>query len=483
MNAERLEELVLSAKSQRILCLGDVMLDHYIYGHVTRISPEAPVPILAHTHDERMPGGAANTARNLTTLGARTRLISVVGADKAGEELQVLLDDIVGIDAHLHIDASRATTRKTRLVSGGQQLLRLDHDSIRPVSQMVETVLLEELSDAFEGATAVLLSDYAKGFVSAEIIAAVLRAGMEHRIPVIVDPKGLDIAKYGPVDLIKPNATELAAMVGLPTITDTDVEAALQEALELSAAKAVLVTRAAKGLSYLERGESVVHLPGTRRDVFDVSGAGDTSLAALGVALSGGASLHEAAELALIASGIAVEKVGTATVTPAEMLSVQASPVVGAAELGKLLGEWRSAGHSIGFTNGCFDILHPGHLRVLEEAKARCGRLIVGLNSDASVRRLKGQSRPVNDEFSRARLLAGLSAVDAVVLFSEDTPLNLIERIAPNLLVKGGDYAEADIVGADLVQARGGQVHIVPLLDGHSTTSTIARAAIGDNET
>jgi D-beta-D-heptose 7-phosphate kinase/D-beta-D-heptose 1-phosphate adenosyltransferase len=476
MSTKHLEKLILGASRQRILCLGDVMLDDFIYGTVERISPEAPVPVLKQERSEQMPGGAANTARNLAALGVKTRLISIVGNDAAGVKLTKLLTTYKNIDPHLHIDPDGTTTQKIRLVSGGQQLLRLDRDAENLSDHLDIPDVLEAIPEAAEGATAILVSDYAKGVVGPDLIAAVLQAGLKNKIPVIIDPKGADIARYGPVDLLKPNANELSAMVEMPTATDAEIEAALNMALELSTAKAILVTRAALGLSYLERGGSVRHCKGQARDVYDVSGAGDTVVAILGIALSAGASLSDAAELSLIASGLAVEKPGTAVLSPAELLATQANEPLDLQNLASEINNWRRAGHSVGFTNGCFDILHPGHLRVLEEAKARCGRLVVGLNSDASVSRLKGPNRPVNDQVSRARMLAGLSAVDGVVIFEEDTPAELINIIRPDLLVKGGDYSADTIIGADAVRAWGGEVYIAPLLDGFSTTHMLEKA-------
>ena len=423
-----------------------------------------------------MPGGAANTARNLAALGARTRLISLVGGDDAGQTLQNLLSKTENIDAHLFADADGTTTCKTRLVSGGQQLLRLDRDSVSARNATNTDDILSATVEAAEGATIILVSDYGKGFVTPDLIGAILQAGLEHDVPIIVDPKGSDIAKYGPVDLIKPNAAELASMVEMPTGTDVEVEAALEMAMELSAARAILVTRAAQGLSYLERGGKVEHCKTVERMVYDVSGAGDTVLAALGIARSAGASLEVAAELALLASGLAVEKPGTATLRPAELLSGKNDKNMNLTNMLAKVETWRASGQSVGFTNGCFDILHPGHLRVLEEAKARCGRLIVGLNSDASVERLKGPQRPVNDQGARARMLAGLGVVDGVIVFEEDTPAELIAALKPDLLVKGGDYSEDTIIGADTVKQSGGDIYIVPLLEGFSTTATIEKA-------
>ena len=475
MPNQTIRSVLLASGNQRIVCVGDVMLDEYIHGKVSRISPEAPVPVLHHVRTENMLGGVGNTARNLASLGVSTRLLSVVGDDETGKLISDLLHKADGLDGYLLAQAGFTSTRKIRLVSGGQQLMRLDHELVKPISRATETDLLEVCEEACEGATALVISDYAKGVVSQAVVETVLRIGKKSGIPVIVDPKGRDIGRYGDVDLIKPNAKELSTITGLPTQTDEEIEGALIRALELSPAHAVLVTRASKGLSYLIRGGEPVHMRGAAREVYDVSGAGDTCLAALSLALSTGSSLAIAAELALVASGIAVGKHGTATVSATEIMSQKYTSLLDDSSLRQRLSDWRAAGRTIGFTNGCFDILHPGHLRVLEEAKARCGRLLVGLNSDRSVQALKGEGRPVNKQLARAKVLGGLSAVDGVVLFDEPTPLNLIERIKPDLLVKGGDYSLETIVGAKEVIEHGGSVHIVPLLEGHSTTATIAR--------
>lgn len=475
MSNQTIRTVLLTSGNQRVVCVGDVMLDEYIHGKVSRVSPEAPVPVLHHVQTENMLGGVGNTARNLASLGANTRLLSVVGDDETGELISELLKKAGGLDGYLLRQTGFTSTRKIRLVSAGQQLIRLDHEVAQPIDSAAEADLLQAFEEACQGATALVISDYAKGVVSQAVVETVLRIGKQSGIPVIVDPKGRDIGRYGDVDLIKPNAKELSAITGLPTQTDVEVETALIRALELSPAKSILVTRAANGLSYLARGAEPIHMRGVAREVYDVSGAGDTCLAALSLALSAGASLDIAAELALVASGIAVGKYGTTTVSATEILSQQDTSFLIDGSLQERLADWRAAGRSIGFTNGCFDILHPGHLRVLEEAKARCGRLIVGLNSDKSVKALKGEGRPINNQLARAKVLGGLSAVDGVILFDEPTPLKLIERIQPDLLVKGGDYSLDTIVGAKEVVENGGKVHIVPILEGHSTTATIAR--------
>lgn len=475
MTSAALRDLILGAVRQRVLCIGDVMLDDFVHGSVSRISPEAPVPVLRQEREEKMPGGAGNTARNLAALGARTRLIGAIGKDTAGDTLQALLAGTPGIDTLL-IQSDRLTTvRKTRFVSGGQQLLRVDREPLPVLDSATETELVDALREAAIGASAIVVSDYAKGTVTGAVMREAVRAGLAAGMPVIVDPKGTDLSHYGPVDLIKPNAAELASITGLPTGTNEEVERALLKAMTVCSARAILVTRAAKGLSYLERGGTVRHMAGRAREVYDVSGAGDTSLAALGIALSSGASLELASQFALAASGLAVSKAGTATVSAADLLGGDTAALLSVDMLMDEVAVWRAAGLKVGFTNGCFDILHRGHLRVLEEARARCDRLVVGLNTDVSVRRLKGEGRPVNPEDARAELLAALSVVDAVVLFDDETPIDLVRAIRPDLIVKGGDYTPDTVVGADIVLEGGGEVHIVPLLEGQSTTGILAR--------
>ncbi|MGA1342187.1 MAG: D-glycero-beta-D-manno-heptose 1-phosphate adenylyltransferase [Hyphomonas sp.] len=486
MQTARLRQIIEKAQNRRVLCVGDIMLDRFVYGVVSRISPEAPVPVLRQTRTASMPGGAANVARNLASLGLEAVIIGAVGPDEAGAELSALLNASAGISARLVTLQSRPTTLKTRLVSGGQQLLRLDAEEIGPPDAASEQALITAINELAPTASAILLSDYAKGLLTGAVIAAVLAAARRQSIPVIADPKGADFKRYGAVDILKPNASELGLALGLPTSTTADVETALAAARTALPARSVVVTRAAQGMSYISAGEATRHVSGKARDVFDVSGAGDTSLAALAAAIIAGATLEEAVSVAILASGIAVGKSGTATVSAGELLD--ASEVTaqvrkaGLLSVGSMVGQierWREAGLSIGFTNGVFDILHPGHIRLLEEARSQCDRLIVGLNSDASVRRLKGPERPVNDVSARSQVLCGLAAVDGVVVFEEDTPLNLITALRPDVLVKGGDYSRATIIGADFVEACGGEVIIVPLVPGQSTTSIIARSRSG----
>jgi D-beta-D-heptose 7-phosphate kinase/D-beta-D-heptose 1-phosphate adenosyltransferase len=485
MNLSALQPLLQAVHGARVVCVGDLMVDRYVYGEVARVSPEAPIPVLLRTSDQTMLGGVGNVARNVAGLGGRAGLVGVIGDDVgAGEALQLVGAD-TGLESHLVVGKGRPTTIKTRFVASGQQLLRLDAEDSGPIGAETEAALVRAIEHAAADAGVILLSDYAKGAVTPAVIEACLRAAKASGAPLIVDAKARSLVKYGAADLIKPNALELSVMTGLPTDTDEEVEAALQAVLGDCAAKAVLVTRGAKGMSLAQRGKPVEHIRGVPRRVFDVSGAGDTGLAALGLALAAKAPLHQAVEFAVLASGVAVTKVGTAVVSPAELIDAELAAHLGPAEAKVVTLEqaaaeadrWRAQGLKVGFTNGCFDILHKGHMTYLAQARAWCDRLVVGLNSDSSVRALKGDGRPVNDLESRALVLAGLSHVDLVAPFAEATPIDLIKAVRPDVLIKGADYTVATVVGAEEVQSWGGQVRLADIVQGYSTTAAIARMA------
>ena len=479
MDLSRLQALLDRARGVTIAVVGDLMLDRYVYGEVSRISPEAPAPVLRGTHETAMLGGAGNVVRNLAAMGARVQVAGRLGTDAAGETVLEMLRALPGVSPFLDWRDGGRTTVKTRFVAGGQQLLRLDDEEIDDLDFGVSDMA----AMALDGAEVILVSDYAKGYVSGRLMEVVLQAAGAQGARVIVDPKGTDFAHYGEVDLLKPNARELSAATGFPVEGDDETEATLNAAFEAAAAKAILVTRGARGASVMRRGEAATHVPARPLGVFDVSGAGDTSLAALGVALACGWRLEEAAEFAVLASGVAVSKPGTAVVTPAELtlaeLSAHAAPaeakVVTPDQAAAAAARWRAEGLRVGFTNGCFDVLHRGHVAYLAQARGWCDRLVVGLNSDASVRALKGEGRPVNDLEGRALVLAHLSSVDLVAPFDAPTPLALIEAVRPDVLVKGADYTREGVVGGDLVEGWGGQVRLAELVDGHSTTATLAR--------
>ena len=470
-----LQSLLDRARDQTVACVGDLMLDRYVYGEVSRISPEAPIPVLRSRRTVSMPGGVGNVARNVAALGGLARLGGATGADAAGDELRKIIALEDRVEDFIDRSGPAATIVKTRYVSGGQQLMRLDEEEV--------AVGAFARGDVFSNASAILLSDYAKGVVTERLIRAALYQAQQTGAVIIVDPKGRDFARYGAVDLIKPNASELAGATGLPVETDAEIEAALEALLKATTAKAIVVTRAGKGMSLMRRGEPAQHFPGRAREVFDVSGAGDTGLAALGLALGAGASLEQAVLLAILASGVVVGKSGTAVVTPAELIEAEMSQHAGAAlakvtALDDLVAEveaWRRQGLKVGFTNGCFDVLHRGHVAYLAQARGWCDRLVVALNTDASVRKLKGDGRPVNDLDSRAVVIGGLASVDRVTSFDDPTPLVLIERLRPDVLIKGADYTREGVVGGDLVESWGGEVRLAEFADGYSTTRTIAK--------
>ncbi len=477
LDLTRLQTLLESARGLALACVGDLMLDRYVYGDVSRISPEAPIPVLRARRTVAMPGGVGNVARNVAALGGTARLGGVAGEDAAGAELTALVAAEARIEDFIARSRAAGTIVKTRYVSGGQQLMRLDEEEL--------LVSAFERDDVFSGTSAILLSDYGKGVVSERLIRSAVWQAQNAGIPVIVDPKGRDFARYGAVDVIKPNASELAGATGLPVDSDAEIEAALEALLAATTAKAIVVTRAGKGMSLMRRGEPAQHFPGRAREVFDVSGAGDTGLAALGLALGAGASLEQAVQLAILASGVVVGKSGTAVVTPAELIEAEVSQHAGTAlvkvtaldDLAAEVEGWHRQGLKVGFTNGCFDVLHRGHVAYLAQARSWCDRLVVALNSDASVRTLKGDGRPVNDLESRAVVIGGLASVDRVTAFDDPTPLRLIERLRPDVLIKGADYTRETVVGADLVASWGGEVRLAAFTDGFSTTRTLERIA------
>ncbi|HEV2366063.1 MAG TPA: D-glycero-beta-D-manno-heptose 1-phosphate adenylyltransferase [Caulobacteraceae bacterium] len=484
MDLSALQRLLAGVAGTRVLAVGDLMVDRFVYGEVSRVSAEAPVPILARQRDAVMLGAVGNVARNLAALGAEASLVGVIGADGPAAEAMKLAAAEPLIEGFLVPDKSRATTTKTRFICGGQQLLRVDHEDTCPIAAELEQRLSRTIRDAARGAGAILVSDYGKGVVTEAVIAACLEAGRAQGAPIIVDSKAKALARYGQADVIKPNAAELARITDMPTETDTDVETALTQALALCAAGAILVTRAGKGMSLGVRGEGVRHFHAAPAAVFDASGAGDTALAALGAALAARAPMELAIDFALLASGVAVEKPGTATVTPDELIEALLAAHLAPAEAKIVTADraaaetagWRERGLKVGFTNGCFDILHPGHIAYLTQARTWCDRLIVALNSDASVRRVKGEGRPVNTLEARALVVAALGCVDLVAPFEEATPEALIRQIRPDILVKGGDYRPDEVVGRELVESWGGEVRIAAFVDGHSTTAAIERA-------
>ena len=481
------EALSGAMASQTVLCVGDLMLDEFVYGEVSRISPEAPAPVIAVQRSETNIGGAGNVARNIASLGARCIFVGLIGEDEVGVRLAVTLAQEPGVESLLVHDPSRPTTRKVRFVSEhfSTHMLRADWELAVPASGDIEQKLIDTILPQISRADIVLLSDYAKGVLTARVIRNVIDAAKKLGKRVIVDPKSANFAIYRGATLLTPNRKEFSEATRSRADTERSIADAAQDAMQLADCAAILVTQSERGMTLVPRHGEAIHVPAHPVKVRDVSGAGDTVAAVLAVTLSAGADWETALRMANAAAAVAVGKQGTASVTSAELrrkilphafLAAEEKIVAAGAGLEAQLSEWRQQGLRVGFTNGCFDILHPGHVKVLTAARGACDRLVVGLNSDASVKRLKGESRPVQDERARAEVLAALEAVDLVVGFEDDTPIRLIAAIKPSVLVKGGDYTRDQVVGHEIVEAHGGEVLLIDVLPGFSTTTLVNRA-------
>ena len=479
----------------RVLVIGDLMLDRFVYGDVTRISPESPVPVLKVTREERMPGGSGNVLSNLKGLGVQATIIAVVGKDDDGALMTRLAGDLG--EAKLISTPDRPTIVKTRFLASHQHMLRVDEEEAKPLSAETEAALIALIEATIPAQQAIVLSDYNKGVLSKAVIKAALAAAKKAGIPVLVDPKGSDYSCYKGADIVTPNRKELAeATGGLPTTSDADIEAAAQKIISEDGIAAVIATRSQDGMSVIQPGQPAQHLRAQAIQVYDVSGAGDTVIATVAASLAAGATLTDAATLANLAGAIVVAKVGTAAIRTEELLRAangQGSPLSAAGqaplcgwdEARDQIRSWQAQGLKVGFTNGCFDILHAGHVHYLNEARGHCDRLVLGLNHDASVRILKGPTRPVNIETDRATVIGGLGAISLVVLFGaeekgqDNTPCALIDHIRPDLFFKGGDYTVDQLPEAKIVQAYGGEVRLMGLTAGLSTTNTIKKIGEG----
>lgn len=460
-------------KKAGVLVVGDVMLDRYWHGPANRISPEAPVPVVKVTMVEERPGGAANVAMNIASLGANSRLVGLTGIDDAAKALTENLNavqvrcDFVAIPTH-------PTITKLRVLSRNQQLIRLDFEE--GFDNVDVAPVLERIEQALPHIGALVLSDYAKGALThvEKMIALANKAG----VPVLIDPKGNNFERYRGATLLTPNMSEFEAIVG-PCKSNQDVEEKGMQLLNTLELKALLITRSEQGMSLIRRDEAPLHLPTQAQEVFDVTGAGDTVIGVLAASIASGRPLHEACALANAAAGVVVGKLGTSTVSPIELENAirgradTGFGVMSEDELKQAVANARLRGERVVMTNGCFDILHAGHVSYLANARKLGDRLIVAVNSDASTRRLKGETRPVNPLEQRMTVLGALGAVDWVVAFEEDTPQRLIAEVLPDVLVKGGDYRPEDIAGSAEVWAAGGEVKVLNFEDGISTTNII----------
>ncbi|MCU7891781.1 MAG: bifunctional D-glycero-beta-D-manno-heptose-7-phosphate kinase/D-glycero-beta-D-manno-heptose 1-phosphate adenylyltransferase HldE [Candidatus Thiodiazotropha sp. (ex Ustalcina ferruginea)] len=456
----------------RVLVVGDLMLDRYWQGVAAKISPEAPVPVV-HVHDtEERPGGGANVALNMTRLGVQVALCGLVGEDEAGDSLTRQLQT-AGVDCHLQVDGSIPTITKLRVISQHQQLIRLDFE--RQMWQVELSALEQHCRQQLPGSDLMILSDYAKGTLQQP--QRLIEAANQQGVPVLVDPKGSDFAKYQGATLLTPNLKEFESVVG-SSETDKALNekgVALQRELKLNA---LLITLSERGMLLIQEGAAPLHLPTRAHEVFDVTGAGDTVIGVLGAGMAAGMPIQEAAGLANVAAGLMVAKLGAGSVTLGELKGAlrrqgDFHTILSREALCEAADEARYQGERIVMTNGCFDILHEGHVRYLQQARQLGDRLVVAVNDDDSVRRLKGDERPINGVEQRMAVLAGLASVDWVVPFSEDTPESLICEVKPDLLVKGGDYRPEEIAGYDCVVSNGGEVRVLDFLPGVSTTRIV----------
>jgi D-beta-D-heptose 7-phosphate kinase / D-beta-D-heptose 1-phosphate adenosyltransferase len=467
-----------------VLVVGDIMLDRYLWGEVSRVSPEAPVPVVRLTGETESAGAAANVALNLTNLGIHSRLVGLVGDDDEGRRLRDLIS-LAGIDGSgIRTLFKQPTTTKTRVIGGHQQMLRIDMEETESISQEALKKLLERILQQLKCTPipgAVILSDYGKGVLTETICQTVIKAAREMNIPVLVDPKGVNYEKYRGATTLTPNRKELATAIPFP-MNDLpgllDAGEALRKKLDLDF---LTVTLSEQGIALLEESEGPKRIPAVTRDVYDVSGAGDTVVSTFAAGLSAGLDKMDALHLANLAAGVVVGKVGTTPINQLDLIAAlsseeamgQSDKICSLKTAIARVSAWRNTGEKIVFTNGCFDLLHTGHVTYMEDARNLGSRLIIGLNTDYSVRKLKGPSRPIIHEKDRARVLAAMASVDMVILFDEETPMTLIKALKPDILAKGADYTEATVVGAAEVKSWGGQVALIPLVKGHSSSRIV----------
>jgi len=461
-----------------ILVIGDLMIDHYLWGDCNRISPEAPVQVVNVKKETTVLGGAGNVVNNLVSLGANVTVMSVVGDDRVSDELSDMLE-LLGVTRYLILDEDRKTTKKSRIIASNQQVVRYDYETIQEISSDLEATLVKQLFITIDQFDIVLLSDYGKGVLTKSFIEKIIFAASGADIKVLIDPKGSDYTKYTGAYLLTPNKKEACEATNIDIIDDDSLKIALKKLQNIAALEVPMVTLSEDGIAILDENENIIKKPTVAREVYDVTGAGDTVLASLGYCLARHKPLEYSLEFANLAAGVVVGKLGSATATLEEIEEYKSSlhkssiesHIKTFKEIEKTVKRLKAKGKKIVFTNGCFDILHRGHVSYLDIAKSYGDVLILGLNSDESVKRLKGESRPINTQEDRGFILAALESVDYVVNFEEDTPYELIKLIQPDILVKGADYEGKEVVGSDIAK----EVKLVTFIDGKSTTQTIKK--------
>ncbi|MBI3600475.1 MAG: D-glycero-beta-D-manno-heptose-7-phosphate kinase [Nitrospinae bacterium] len=478
----RLKEILLNSKGLKVMVIGDLILDEYIWGNIDRISPEAPVGVLECKSENIALGGAANVANNLKSIGCNVYLVGAVGKDEKGKKLKRLFKS-AGINHKGVLETpDRPTTNKIRVIAHSQQILRIDREDRRAVDNHIKNKLIRYIEKTMSDVDGVICSDYGKGILSDEVISCAAKAAKKHGKMVIADPKGSDYSKYKGIDVITPNKKEASEAAGMAINGEDDIKIAASRLMKAFKGDAVLITRGAEGMSLFQGNGKVTHIPTEAKEVYDVTGAGDTVISVFGMVNFAGYDMVDAARLANIAAGIEVGKVGTSVVTKDEIIHYleegelrAGGKIVSYPELRQIVSLSKNKKKKIVFTNGCFDLLHIGHIKYLQQAKSYGDILIIGLNDDSSVRKLKGPKRPLIGQDERAHLIAALDCVDYVVLFSELTPERLIKGIKPDVLVKGGDYTKAQVVGRDVVESYGGRVEIVPVVEGMSTSNIVKK--------
>jgi len=465
-------------KKPNILVVGDLMIDHYLWGKATRISPEAPVQVVDIEKETTVLGGAGNVVNNLVSLGSNVTVMSVIGDDEIADELTSMLERI-DVQHYLICDEKRKTTKKSRIIASAQQIVRYDHESKDDISQESEAMLNVKILEIIDQFDIVLVSDYGKGVITNSLISKIIFNALGSNIKVLVDPKGDNYTKYIGAYLLTPNKKEAIEATNINIKDKDSLKEALKKLQNISSLEVPMITLSEDGIAILDKNDNVIIKPTVAREVYDVTGAGDTVLASLGYCLAVDKDIEFSMEFSNLAAGVVVGKIGSATATMEEIEEYKSSlhkssiesHVKNFEEIAQTVERLKKQNKKIVFTNGCFDILHKGHVQYLDKAKSFGDVLILGLNSDASVKALKGDNRPINNEEDRGYILAALESVDYVVLFTDDTPLSLIQIVKPDVLVKGGDYKGKDVVGSDIAK----ELKLVNFVDGKSTTKTIEK--------
>ena len=470
------EQLKKEIKNTNVLLIGDVMLDKYVFGKVTRISPEAPVPVFLSAHHKHVLGGAGNVFNNFFSLGVKSTFITIIGKDEAGKEVKKLIRKNSLKNIYIYEDTKKITTKKTRYLANNQQIIRVDHEDRTILSKYAKNFIISNFKKNISSCNVVVISDYDKGVITKPLIETLIKIARNFKKPVIVDPKNKNFAIYNNVYLVTPNQLEASKITGLDCHTNKEVETCAKFIIEKYNINNVIVTRGEKGLTFVNK-KKTVHSPTRKIEVFDVSGAGDTVLAILAISISSKIEIEDVLFYANKAAGIVVGKIGTSTITKKELFKKDSfhkkDKILNLKELKKRVVEDKEKDLRIGFTNGCFDILHYGHISYLEKSRQLCDKLIVAINSDKSVEKLKGKNRPINNQMSRAKILAALHFCDYVIIFNENTPLGLINTLRPDLITKGGDYKIKDVIGSKELLKWGGETKILPYLKEFSTSKII----------